>query len=113
MKLDAIINKFKMEKLTPIDISNIEIRQGLVGDLLSYILSKGSSDTIWVTIQRHINIVAVASSVEIPVIVISDNIQPEQKVIDAALENEIALLKTSHDAFTISGMIYNLLNEDL
>lgn len=111
MKLSVIKERLNFKLLTDTDLSNIDIKTGLVGDLLSYILSKGSEDTIWLTIQRHINIIAVASSVEIPVIVICDNIIPEQKVIDAAADNEIILLAAEFDAFTASGLVHSLLNE--
>lgn len=113
MKLDTIINKLNIEVLTNTDIEKLEINKGLVGDLLSYILSKGTEDTVWLTIQRHINIIAVASSVEIPAIIVCDDIRPDQKVIDAAIENEIVLMTTKYDAFTASGIIHKLFHESI
>lgn len=113
MKLGVIIEKAGLEILTEREIGDINISRGLSGDLLSYILSKGGDDALWITIQRHVNIIAVASSVGIPAIVLCDNIKPDRKVIDTAEENEIILLNTGRDAFSISGIICRMLDETL
>lgn len=82
---------------------------GFTCDLLSVVLANSPKDSIWITVQRHINIIAVATLREITGIIISQGFEPTQDVIDKANEEGIYLLGSNLDSFTLSGEIYKLL----
>ncbi len=82
---------------------------GFTCDLLSVVLASSPKDSIWITVQRHINIIAVATLREINGIIISQGFEPPQETIEKAKEEGIYLLGSNLDSFTLSGEIYKLL----
>lgn len=97
---------------TIIEGKDFVVKSGITCDLLSIVMSSAKEDSIWITVQKHLNIVAVAALREIKAIVITSGIRPEKDVIDRAKEERIWILTTDEDSFTISGKIFNLLHHD-
>lgn len=112
MKLKKIINELELNLLTQ-SCEDQDIEDGLSSDLLSHVLSEGRKGMIWVTVQRHINIIAVASSVEIGAIVVSGRIPPSEEVIEVAEANNICLLATEESSFSLCGKIYRMLMNEM
>jgi predicted transcriptional regulator len=56
----------------------------------------------------NINIVAVASLLEISAIIITENAQPNQETISRANMEEIVLLSTSASNFQVAGQLWDL-----
>lgn len=88
---------------------DVSIENGYTGDLLSLVIGSAPPGSIWITSQRHINIVGVASLRDLPAIVIVQGLVPEEDAKRKAEEEGIWLLGSSDDAFSLSGKIYNLL----
>lgn len=74
------------------------------GDLLSWVMSKAQSGNVWITIQSHINVIAVASLIGIPAIIIVEGSEVDQTVIDKAQEEEIAIFTTDKPAYEIASL---------
>jgi|YelNatPaOPRAMG01_1025707.scaffolds.fasta_scaffold05060_5 predicted transcriptional regulator len=87
----------------------VSVERGYTGDLLSLVIGSAPSGALWITVQRHINIVAVAALKEIPAILIAQGLEPEEDVVQKAKEEKIWLLGSPEDAFTLSGKVYQLL----
>jgi predicted transcriptional regulator len=86
-----------------------EIKSGYVSDLLSDVIANIEENSIWITIQRHVNILGVAKLKEIIAIIIPRKLELEQEVIEKAKSEKIAILRDFRSAFEISGLIYNAL----
>ena len=65
---------------------------GYAGDLLSDVLAHARSGDVWITLQTHNNIVAVASAKEICGIIIVNNRSPEEATLRKADEERIPIL---------------------
>ena len=63
-----------------------------VGDLLSWVMAAGDEGMAWVTVQTHMNVVAIASLHEFACIVLSEGNEMEQAVLDKATAEGIAVL---------------------
>lgn len=63
MKLKEVVEKLNLEVKTGLDRLDNEVTGGYAGDLLSDILANGKEGNLWITLQIHQNIVAVASVV--------------------------------------------------
>ncbi|WBW95750.1 DRTGG domain-containing protein [Oceanirhabdus sp. W0125-5] len=72
-----------------------------INDLLSYVMSHSKENDLWVTVQIHPNIVAVAELIGISVIVIPEGIEVEEVTIEKAKEKGIDILSTELDAYNI------------
>ncbi len=109
MRIAELVDALRLEVLTPTVPLAGAVAGGYCGDLLSDVLASARADEVWVTIQRHINIVAVAKVVGIPAIVICKGIRPGREVIDKAAADGIALLSCRESAFEAAGRIHRLL----
>lgn len=88
-----------------------EVRTGYTSDLLSDAIANIEEDSVWITMQRHVNILGVAKLKEAVAIVIPRNLQLEDSLIAKAREEGIAILRASQTSFEISGMIYKALTK--
>ncbi|MCF6174563.1 MAG: hypothetical protein L3J71_02225 [Victivallaceae bacterium] len=61
-----------------------EITAAYCGDLLSDVMGNAPPDSVWFTIQSHLNIVAVAQLRDIAVVVLINGIEPDPQTLDKA-----------------------------
>lgn len=76
-----------------------QIKGGYTGDLLSWVMGRAESDSVWVTIMSNINIVAVASLADVACILLAEGVTLEEKVIATAKEKGVNILSTELSAF--------------
>lgn len=88
---------------------NREIRGGYTSDLLSDVMGNAGENNIWVTLQTHKNIMAIASLKELSAIVLVKGYQPETDTIAESESEGIPILSTTRETFEITGEIYELL----
>ena len=84
---------------------------GYVSDLLSDVMGNAREGEIWITIQSHLNVVAIASLKDLSAVILVKGIQPEAPVIAKAEEEGIPILTTGGPAFETTGKLYNILND--
>ncbi|MBA4417588.1 MAG: hypothetical protein C0392_06730 [Syntrophus sp. (in: bacteria)] len=111
MTVGELITKLNFENLTGEVNLDRTITSGYTSDLLSDVIANAAENAVWITVQRHVNILGVAKLKEICAIVVPRNLQVEGVVIEKAKSENIAILRDHHSAFEISGLIYNKLNE--
>jgi hypothetical protein len=109
MTLKDIAGELALEVLTAEDMLGVEVTNGYTSDLLSDVMANTKEGNLWITLQIHPNIVAVAKLKELCGIVIVNNRQPEEETIKKAEEEKMPLLQTPDSAFTISGKIYGVI----
>ncbi|HZK34688.1 MAG TPA: DRTGG domain-containing protein [Bacillota bacterium] len=85
-----------------------KITTGVSCDLLSWVMANGKKDSIWITVQTHLNIIAVASLLELSCILISHDSAIDPKTIEKAKEEGITLLVSKLDTFQLSGKLFSL-----
>lgn len=90
--------------------SNLDklVSGGYVSDLLSDVMANARKDNLWVTLQIHQNIVAVATLKELTGIVIVNGRIPEDEVIEKAEAENMPILLAKLSAFEIVGRLYKL-----
>ncbi|MGI6718757.1 MAG: serine kinase [Bacteroidales bacterium] len=110
MILSKIIDELKLKTHNNVSTDK-EVSGGYTSDLLSDVMGNSTEGEIWITMQTHKNIVAVASLKELPAIIISNGNVPDEDTIEAANDEEIVLLSTENSSFDISGKIYKILKE--
>jgi hypothetical protein len=85
-----------------------EVTSGYVSDLLSDVIANAEEGCLWITVQRHLNIVAVAQLKKLAGIVLSRGCVPDGAVLARATQEGLFILSTPDDSFTISGKLYAL-----
>lgn len=84
-----------------------EIISGCACDLLSWVMAHGCGDMAWVTVQTHMNVIAVAALLDFACVIVPNGLKMPPDVIAKADEEGIAVLESELDAFTICGMMYS------
>lgn len=107
MTLDEIIKELDLTILT----SGEELRQitpthGYVSDLLSCVMTGAGKGSIWVTLQSHVNIVAVAALLELTAIIITEGATPDEATITKANHEGVLILATPKRSFEIVGRLW-------
>lgn len=78
---------------------------GYACDLLSWVMARGQNGMAWVTVQTHLNVIAVASLHEMACIILPDDIVMEEAVLDKAREEGIAVITSPLPAYAICGRL--------
>lgn len=109
MNLQEIITKLDLQVLTePVDFEACQPASGYTSDLLSCVMAGARNKGLWITLQAHGNIVAVAALLELSAIIITEGAVPEQATLDKANEQGINLLSTPLPTFTVVGKLWEL-----
>jgi len=108
MTLDQIAKKLNLENLTPsLDLAGgPEVTGGYVSDLLSDVLAHAAQGSVLVTVQVHLNVIAVAVHAGLSGIIFAHGRRPEPAVIDKALAEKIPLRVSGESSFRIVGELY-------
>jgi len=106
MTLAEIANEFGLRIRTGEDRLREEVTGGYAGDLLSDVIAHSRKGNVWLTIQTHPNIVAVASMKELAGIILTGGREPDPETLRKAEEESIPLLVSSLFAFELAGRLY-------
>jgi hypothetical protein len=109
MKLKEISEKLQLQVLVGQDPLDTEVTGGYTSDLLSDVMANSKAKNIWITLQTHENIVAVAKLKDLAGIIIINNRQPEEAAIQRARDEQVTLLTSGETAFNITGKLYGLI----
>lgn len=85
-----------------------EIEGGYVGDVLSHVMANAQPGDVWITVQTHENIVAVASVVDVSCVIVCQRELPPETCQRAKKEG-VTLLWTDCAAFEVCGRLYEML----
>jgi serine kinase of HPr protein (carbohydrate metabolism regulator) len=110
MKVSELINKLQLTTFTESEGLEREISGGYVSDLLSDVMGNAKEGNIWITLQNHMNVIAVASLKELACIILVKGIQPIPEIVEKAMEEGIPILGSKENTFELSGKIYQMLN---
>lgn len=113
MKISDIVEKLNYQFFQSMyDKDDDEIENGYTSDLLSDVMGNCPDDAVFITIQGHKNAVAVAVLAGIKAIVLANGRIPSDDMLEAAADEEIAVIGTSDSQFTASWKVHNLLESE-
>ncbi len=111
IRLSDFIEATASKNLTgAIDPQAVEISGGYVCDMLSDVMGSARPGQAWITIMKHLNSVAVASMAGIPAIIIAKGFAPDAAVIEKAEAENVCLISSELDTFSLAGTLYQMLN---
>lgn len=109
MTLQDIVAGLNLKLLTtPQDFKEVTPQGGYASDLLSCVVAGAQPGNIWVTLQAHMNVVAVASLREVSAVILTENAQPDADVIEKANDQGVVLLSTEKASYEIVGKLWEL-----
>ena len=108
MKIKDIIKTLDLEVIFGEEFLESEVTGGYAGDLLSDVLANSKKGNLWITLQIHQNIIAVASSKELSGIIIVNGRKPEEETLKSAKEEKIPVIISDLFTFEIAGRLYEI-----
>lgn len=108
MKLGEIIKSCNLQVVCGDEALEREVAGGYASDLLSDVMANSKKGDIWITLQVHPNIVAVAKLKEIVGIIMINGRKPEQETITKAKGEGLPIMTTDIPAFELVGKLYNM-----
>lgn len=104
------MQQLELENLTPeIALDNVpEITRGYVSDLLSDVLGNAPAGGILITVQVHLNVVAVAVHADLTAVIFALGRKPDEATRERAVQENIVLLASPKPAFDLVGRLYAL-----
>jgi hypothetical protein len=110
MKLSGLVEALSLEEITPSNAANADadVVRGYASDLLSDVLAHAPAGGLLVTLQVHLNVIAVASHADLRAVVFASGRRPEDEVLQRAVEEGISLYVAADDTFQVVGRLYEL-----
>jgi predicted transcriptional regulator len=113
MKVSDLIEELNLRVFEP--GKNLEkiVSGGYASDLLSDVMAHAIADQVWITLQNHVNVIAVASLKDLAAIILVHGQEPAEDVLDRARQEGISLLGTGSDTFRTSALVFKSLGQDV
>jgi len=105
MTIQDLITLTAATDLTPDTDKSTAITCGYTCDLLSWVMAHGQAGMAWITVQTHMNVIAVASLMEMAVVIIPEGIEMEAPSLEKAKEEGITVLASDKTAFELCALM--------
>jgi predicted transcriptional regulator len=111
MKVKELVEKLNLKVLSGEKGLDREIDGCYISDLLSDVMGNAMEGNIWITLQTHKNVMAVASLKELSCIILVKSLMPNDETIEQSNDEDLPILQTNLPTYEIAGLVYNLLNK--
>ena len=109
MKVTDIVEKLGLKVYSGHDGLGKEISGGYTSDLLSDVMGHADSGSVWITIQTHRNVLAIASLRDISAVIISCGEKPGDDTMAQSNGEGIPVLGSDLPTFEQTGKLYSLI----
>ena len=106
MKVKELVDHFGLQVAAGSNRLDRPVQGGYCGDLLSDVMANAPVGCVWLTIQGHQNIVAVAVLREMAAIVITGGQTPDDDTLQKAEGEEIPILMWPGSSFDLAGDLH-------
>jgi len=106
-----MVNKLDLQVFSGENGLDREVSGGYVSDLLSDVMGNADEGQVWITLQTHKNVMAIASLKELAAVILVNGHKPDEDAAAQSNEEDIPLLGTPLSAFDITGKLYELIHK--
>ncbi len=110
MKVSELVEKLGLKVFSGKKGLDREITGGYVSDLLSDVMGNAKEGQVWVTLQVHQNVLAIASLKDMAAVILVNNLEPHEHTVRHSEDENIPLLGTDLSTFEIAGKLFQYLN---
>ena len=109
MKVEDIIDRLGLELISGNSGVNRQVTGGYVSDLLSDVMGNSKEGQIWITLQTHKNVMAIASLKDLAAVILVKGFKPDEDMAQQSNEEGIPVLSTTEQTFEIAGKLFETL----
>ena len=106
MTIQELIDLTGAKDLTPDTDKGAAVSCGYTCDLLSWVMAHGEAGMAWITVQTHMNVVAVATLHDMACVIVPEGAAIPDEVAAKAEEEGIAMLSSPKSAYELCGQMY-------
>lgn len=110
MKVSDLIEKFGLTIFSGKAGLENEVSGAYVSDLLSDVMGHAEENQVWITLQTHQNVMAIASLKDMAAVILVKGFEPDDELLQHSNEEGIPVLSTLLPTFEIAGKLYAELN---
>lgn len=82
-----------------------EIACGYTCDLLSHVMGKGQADMAWITVQAHMNVIAVAALLDFACVIIPEGLSVDATIIAKASQEDIIIISCDQTSYELVALL--------
>ncbi len=109
MTLKELADELEMIVLAGGDGLDREVNGGYVGDLLSDVMANSAPGQVWITVQGHLNVIAVGTLRELAGVILAAGRPPADEMRAKAEAEGLPILSSPMTAFELAGRVHRLL----
>lgn len=110
MTVNEIVEELNLKVFSGAAGLSKTVTGGYTSDLLSDVMGNAPAGAVWITLQTHVNVMAVATLKDISAVIVVKGLEPESNTMAQSDNEGIPILGTNLQAFEVSGKLYNLIN---
>ena len=108
MTVKDLIEKLGLKCLNPVNL-DAEVTSAYASDLLSDVMGNARSGQVWITMQTHKTVTAIASLKDMPAVIIVRDGVPDDDMLQHAKDEDICLLVSPDPTFEVCGKLFELI----
>ncbi len=109
MDLQTIVSDLNLTVLTDAHaLTGVVPAGGYASDLLSCVMAQATHQGLWVTLQAHSNVVAVAALLDLAAVILTEGVRPDPETVAKANAEGVTLLSTPRSTFEVVGRLWEL-----
>ncbi|MDK2977541.1 MAG: hypothetical protein PWP52_255 [Bacteroidales bacterium] len=112
MKISDIVEQFNLEVFSGKEGLAREVKGGYVSDLLSDVMGNSKEGQLWITLQTHKNVMAIASLKDLAAVILVKSFKPNEDTVKQSELEGVPILGTTENTFEITGKIFQYLKEN-
>ncbi len=101
MKVCEIVRALELQVIAGGATLDRDVTGGYCADLLSCVMARAKAGNVWVSLQAHTNVVAVAALLELAAVIVTEGAPIADDVIAKANAEQVALLATPRTTFWV------------
>ena len=109
MTVQDVVEKLKLTVYSGSQGLTNTVTGGYTSDLLSDVMGHADAGYLWITLQAHKNVIAIASLKELAAILLVKGITPDEDMQNLSNQEGIPVLGSDLQAFELSGETYALI----
>lgn len=110
MKVSDLVEKLGLKVISGEKGLNREVDGAYVSDLLSDVMGNARENQVWITLQVHQNVMAIASLKDMAAVILVKGLEANENTVHHSNDEQIPILSTTLSTFDIAGKLYQLLN---
>jgi predicted transcriptional regulator len=111
MTVGEVARQLELKALTCGDLGR-QVSGAYASDMLSDVMSRAREGQIWLTMQSHQNVAAVATLLNLAAVVVTGGRALSAELLSRAEQERIAVFVTEMDTFEAAGRLYGLLGRN-